>query len=103
MNKILNAVITIYVPTAKDCHEFGMALAAAAGGFTSFYTSGTWVSPEGKLVSEPVRVYRALYNIDHYKTQVNEVIAAEVQRLLATGEHSVCVEFGEAEAVLVSV
>ena len=73
---------SIYVPAAKFDTDIVRRVAAGCGGCTVIYAAGgSWVSPEGELVTEQVHILRAI--TCGYQTPAS--MQAIQQHLLAHG------------------
>ena len=79
---------SIYVPTAKFDTDSVRQVAAECGGCSVIYSAGgSWVSPEGELVTEPVHILKAIT----YGYQTPASMQDIEQHLLANGEEAVLI------------
>lgn len=79
---------SIYVPAAKFDTDSVRQVAAGCGGCTVIYAAGgSWVSPEGELVTEQVHIIRAIT----YGYQTPDSMQDIQNHLLDHGEEAVLI------------
>lgn len=91
--EFLHYKVTVYVPSRlnydiDDPKGLIEGLARAAGGLSSVYQTGRWVSPEGTIVREGVMVHTALYHLDGARA-VRDAVDLLIQDMEKRGERSV--------------